>query len=161
MRRLCIIIVELRSRVNLSGSSLMRNLFTQYSSSSCDLEIDSWPTEQRRKKPDQISLLLFCSSVMCNNVSRSVLLLVYLTSSIDAYAVQPPSWSDPKINPCAKIANGWQHLYYPPLDRCFKIFTLGFPCPDTMELSPLESGKFVRCALCKNEHIWIRDRPQH
>jgi hypothetical protein len=60
---------------------------------------------------------------------------------VNAYAVQPPSWSDPKINPCAKIANGWQHLYYPPLDRCFKIFTLGYPCPETMELSPLENGK--------------------
>lgn len=80
---------------------------------------------------------------MCNNVRRSILLFVYVVSYVDAYAVQPPSWSDPKINPCAKIANGWQHLYYPPLDRCFKIFTLGFPCPETMELSPLENGEKI------------------
>jgi hypothetical protein len=80
---------------------------------------------------------------MCNNnARRSILLLIFvIISYVNAYAVQPPSWSDPKINPCAKIANGWQHLYYPPLDRCFKIFTLGYPCPETMELSPLENGK--------------------
>lgn len=56
------------------------------------------------------------------------------------YAIAPPSWSDPKVNPCAKLSNGWQHLYYPPLEKCFKIFTLGYPCPESMELSPILNG---------------------
>lgn len=55
-------------------------------------------------------------------------------------AIAPPSWSDPEVNPCARVSNGWQHLYYSPLKACFKIFTTGFPCPDTMELSPLKNG---------------------
>ena len=56
------------------------------------------------------------------------------------FAIAPPLWSDPKVNPCAKMSNGWQHLYYPPLKQCFKIFTLGYPCPESMELSPILSG---------------------
>lgn len=60
--------------------------------------------------------------------------------SVDALAIAPPTWSDPTVNPCARTANGWQHLFYPPLNSCFKIFTLGYPCPDTMELSPIKNG---------------------
>lgn len=59
---------------------------------------------------------------------------------VNSLAIAPPSWSDPKVNPCASMANGWQHLYYPPLNKCFKIFTLGFPCSETMELSPTANG---------------------
>lgn len=59
---------------------------------------------------------------------------------VDALAIAPPSWSNPEVNPCARFSNGWQHLYYSPLKACFKIFTTGFPCPDTMELAPLKNG---------------------
>ena len=59
---------------------------------------------------------------------------------VAGFAIAPPSWSDPKVNPCAKMSNGWQHLFYAPLKECFKIFTLGYPCPESMELSPILNG---------------------
>lgn len=55
-------------------------------------------------------------------------------------AIAPPPWSDPSKNPCAALPGGWQLLYWPPLDKCFKIFTKGYPCPDSMELSPVGFG---------------------
>lgn len=70
----------------------------------------------------------------------TVLSLGLFYQRTDALAISPPSWSDPEVNPCARVSNGWQHLYYAPLKACFKIFTTGFPCPDTMELSPLKNG---------------------
>ena len=72
----------------------------------------------------------------------SVLSIVTIHQRIyaDGLAIAPPSWSDPEVNPCARFSNGWQHLFYEPLQACFKIFTMGFPCPDTMELSPLKNG---------------------
>ncbi|XP_055316811.1 uncharacterized protein LOC129576172 isoform X3 [Sitodiplosis mosellana] len=51
-------------------------------------------------------------------------------------AIEPPPWSDPSRNPCANKPGGWQLLYWAPLKQCFKIYTLGYPCPDTMELTP-------------------------
>lgn len=81
----------------------------------------------------------FCRSVMWN-VCLIIIIAVY-QNCVDAFAVAPPSWSDPKVNPCANMPNGgWQHLYFAPLKECFKIFTLGYPCPDTMELSPILNG---------------------
>lgn len=79
---------------------------------------------------------------------RSVMYNVYmliLTTAVyqkyaTGFAIAPPSWSDPKVNPCARMSNGWQHLYYPPLKECFKIFSLGYPCPASMELSPILNG---------------------
>lgn len=61
-------------------------------------------------------------------------------SLVNGLSIDPPSWSNPKVNPCAATANGWQYLYFPPLKKCFKIFTLGYPCPETMELSPTVNG---------------------
>lgn len=55
-------------------------------------------------------------------------------------AIAPPPWSDPEKNPCARMPGGWQLLYWPPLDKCFKIFQKGYPCPETMELSPVGFG---------------------
>lgn len=69
-----------------------------------------------------------------------VMTAVNQISQTTGFAIAPPSWSDPKVNPCATMSNGWQHLYYPPLRGCFKIFTLGFPCPESMELSPTLNG---------------------
>ncbi|XP_075161371.1 uncharacterized protein LOC142234172 isoform X1 [Haematobia irritans] len=54
-------------------------------------------------------------------------------------AIIPPPWSDPDKNPCATMPGGWQLLYWPPLKKCFKIFSIGYPCPETMELSPTAS----------------------
>lgn len=51
-------------------------------------------------------------------------------------AVVAPPWADPKLNPCANEPRGWQLLYWPPDGKCYKIFQLGHPCPDDMELSP-------------------------
>lgn len=69
-----------------------------------------------------------------------LLTAVHQNFHVTGFAIAPPSWSDPKVNPCAKNANGWQHLFYPPLQECFKIFTMGYPCPDSMELSPILNG---------------------
>lgn len=84
-------------------------------------------------------------------------------------AVVPPPWSDPFNNPCAAQPGGWQLLYWPPLKKCFKIFTvkmlsttqnflvitinlqLGYPCPDTMELSPVGSSATYKSAMTTAE----------
>lgn len=80
---------------------------------------------------------LFCfRSVM---KVRCMLILMTVVG-VNSFAIAPPTWSDPKVNPCAKMSNGWQHLYYPPLKECFKIFALGYPCPESMELSPTFNG---------------------
>lgn len=39
-------------------------------------------------------------------------------------AIVPPPWSDPNKNPCAALPGGWQLLYWEPLQKCFKIFTV-------------------------------------
>ena len=41
-------------------------------------------------------------------------------------AIVPPPWSDPSKNPCASLPGGWQLLYWTPLKKCFKIFTVSF-----------------------------------
>lgn len=64
-------------------------------------------------------------------------------------AIAPPPWSDPTKNPCASQPGGWQLLYWPPLNQCFKIFTKGYPCPETMELSPVAYGaSSTQAAVC-------------
>lgn len=78
------------------------------------------------------------------NVFQPVLvfLLVVIGTQVKVglCAIAPPPWSDPEKNPCASMPGGWQLLYWPPLDKCFKIFQRGYPCPDTMELSPVGFG---------------------
>ncbi|KAI4463632.1 hypothetical protein MML48_4g00021332 [Holotrichia oblita] len=59
-------------------------------------------------------------------------------------AVAPPPWADPKVNPCATQPRGWQLLYWPPDGKCYKIFKMGYPCPDDMELSPAATKAGVR-----------------
>lgn len=86
-------------------------------------------------------------------------------------AVVPPPWSDPFSNPCASQPGGWQLLYWPPLKKCFKIFTvwnstelnqellfwklsfrqLGYPCPDTMELSPIGNSATFKTTMTTAE----------
>ncbi|XP_058833558.1 uncharacterized protein LOC131691288 [Topomyia yanbarensis] len=68
------------------------------------------------------------------------ILTFYNLQSTSLAAIVPPPWSDPNKNPCASQPGGWQLLYWPPLRKCFKIFQMGYPCPDTMELSPVGVG---------------------
>lgn len=70
-----------------------------------------------------------------------ILQFLNLSSTIHC-AIIPPPWSDPNKNPCASLPGGWQLLYWAPLKKCFKIFQIGYPCPDTMELSPIPPGKW-------------------
>ncbi|XP_034239975.1 uncharacterized protein LOC117644537 [Thrips palmi] len=51
-------------------------------------------------------------------------------------AVVPPSWADPRHNPCAAQPGGWQLLLWPGDGRCYRIFRRGHPCPPHMELTP-------------------------
>lgn len=48
-----------------------------------------------------------------------------LMVAVDAAIVAPP-WSNPSNNPCALQPGGWQLLYWAPLKKCFKIFTVVF-----------------------------------
>ncbi|KAJ8938717.1 hypothetical protein NQ318_005571 [Aromia moschata] len=54
-------------------------------------------------------------------------------------AVMAPPWANPKLNPCASQPRGWQLLFWPPDGKCYKIFQVGHPCPEGMELSPVSS----------------------
>lgn len=67
----------------------------------------------------------------------------------------PPPWADPELNPCAKEPRGWQLLFWPPDGQCYKIFQIGHPCPEGMELSPATSktGKelYAECR-CPPKH---------
>ncbi|GAB0096278.1 uncharacterized protein DMENIID0001_117630 [Sergentomyia squamirostris] len=70
--------------------------------------------------------------------------LLWLSWFTDA-AIVPPPWADPARNPCAARPGGWQLLFWPPLQQCFRIFQMGFPCPESMELSPSPSGVGAEC----------------
>ncbi|XP_008547767.1 multiple epidermal growth factor-like domains protein 10 [Microplitis demolitor] len=58
-------------------------------------------------------------------------------------AIVPPPWANPSSNPCAAEPRGWQLLYWPPDGKCYKIFKIGAPCPETMELGPSAKGQGV------------------
>ncbi|KMY99698.1 uncharacterized protein LOC6738115 isoform X4 [Drosophila simulans] len=84
--------------------------------------------------------VLICWAALQAGSSILTCLLLLLTTGQNpqqvAAGIVPPPWSDPAQNPCASMSGGWQLLYWAPLKKCFKIFTLGYPCPATMELSP-------------------------
>ncbi|XP_046807570.1 uncharacterized protein LOC111685867 isoform X1 [Lucilia cuprina] len=82
--------------------------------------------------------LLIYWSALHAGLSLVTFLTLLLAQQADA-AIIPPPWSDPEKNPCATMPGGWQLLYWPPLKKCFKIFTIGYPCPETMELGPTAS----------------------
>ncbi|XP_053953273.1 uncharacterized protein LOC128860064 isoform X1 [Anastrepha ludens] len=82
--------------------------------------------------------LLLCWTILHSGLSLIAFLTLFLSQMTQA-AIVPPPWSDPEKNPCASMPGGWQLLYWPPLKQCFKIFTIGYPCPETMELSPAPS----------------------
>ncbi|SPP76012.1 uncharacterized protein LOC117580489 isoform X3 [Drosophila guanche] len=100
--------------------------------------------------------LLICWAALQAGSTMITCLLLLLTTSQPgnqvAAGIVPPPWSDPATNPCASMSGGWQLLYWTPLKKCFKIFTLGYPCPDTMELSPTPSNakrKDLPAAECR------------
>ncbi|XP_060532578.1 uncharacterized protein LOC132705743 isoform X2 [Cylas formicarius] len=74
-------------------------------------------------------------------------------------AVMPPPWANPKLNPCASEPHGWQLLFWLPDGKCYKIFKMGYPCPDGMELSPLptKSGKLLAECRCPPKTAQTRD----
>lgn len=83
--------------------------------------------------------------MICSSGMNKIFVFLMLSSSyqkldVKCFAIAPPTWSNPELNPCAKMSNAWQHLYYPPLNKCFKIFSLGYPCSETMELAPILNG---------------------
>ncbi|XP_076057395.1 uncharacterized protein LOC143034930 [Oratosquilla oratoria] len=45
-------------------------------------------------------------------------------------SIIPPQWANVTLNPCAQ--NSWQKLYWPPDQKCYKIFSQG-PCEKTQE----------------------------
>ncbi|XP_053995962.1 uncharacterized protein LOC128885747 isoform X1 [Hylaeus anthracinus] len=70
------------------------------------------------------SLIVICFALMVNVRS----------------AIMRPPWADPSSNPCAAQPRGWQLLFWPPDGKCYKIFQIGPPCPETMELGPAAGG---------------------
>lgn len=96
-------------------------------------------------------LLVYWAALQASSSIFTYLLLL-LTQHQALGGIVPPPWSDPAKNPCASMTGGWQLLYWAPLKKCFKIFTLGYPCPDTMELSPTPTSakrKDVSMAECR------------
>lgn len=77
-------------------------------------------------------------------------------------AIAAPPWANPKLNPCAIHPMGWQMLYWPPDGACYKIFQLGHPCPDDMELTPSASGSnaqkvIAECRCPPKTTQWIEN----
>lgn len=86
------------------------------------------------------------------NCTTIIVLVILMTVKVVKMAIVPPAWADPERNPCASLPGGWQLLYWAPLKRCFKIFSLGYPCPETMELSPALNRK-QRLTMNKNRKL--------
>ncbi|XP_017893028.1 uncharacterized protein LOC108632765 [Ceratina calcarata] len=74
-------------------------------------------------------------------LSRDLLMVICFASVLHVEStIIPPPWADPASNPCAAQPRGWQLLFWPPDGKCYKIFQVGAPCPDTMELGPAAGG---------------------
>ncbi|XP_008217155.1 multiple epidermal growth factor-like domains protein 10 isoform X1 [Nasonia vitripennis] len=78
--------------------------------------------------------------IMQRMPSETLCLVVFSIVSIANAAIVPPPWANPTSNPCATQPRGWQLLYWPADGKCYKIFQIGAPCPETMELSPSAVG---------------------
>ncbi|XP_015111656.1 uncharacterized protein LOC107037550 [Diachasma alloeum] len=76
--------------------------------------------------------------------------LLWLLLVADANtSIVPPPWANPLSNPCAAQPRGWQLLYWPDDGKCYKIFQIGAPCPETMELGPsAKSGGVIAECRC-------------
>ncbi|KAK6626010.1 hypothetical protein RUM43_006314 [Polyplax serrata] len=64
-------------------------------------------------------------------------------------AILPPPWADPERNPCASQPGGWLLVYWPPDGKCYRIFQRGYPCPETMELNPVQDSFNRTVAECR------------
>ncbi|EEB10661.1 conserved hypothetical protein [Pediculus humanus corporis] len=64
-------------------------------------------------------------------------------------AILPPPWADPDRNPCASQPGGWLLIYWPPDKKCYRIFQRGYPCPETMELNPMQDHFNRTVADCR------------
>ncbi|XP_014218993.1 uncharacterized protein LOC106647209 isoform X2 [Copidosoma floridanum] len=87
----------------------------------------------------------------CNATRRREPAVLIVLSSLLVWAsaaLIPPPWADPINNPCATQPRGWQLLYWPADGKCYKIFQIGAPCPETMELGPSAVGSETR-AECR------------
>lgn len=67
----------------------------------------------------------------------ALVLVITLTGA----AIRAPPWADPELNPCANQPRGWQYIFWPEDGQCYKIFQIGYPCPETMELVPTGTRK--------------------
>ncbi|XP_011297071.1 uncharacterized protein [Fopius arisanus] len=70
-------------------------------------------------------------------------LLWFLLMANAKSAIVPPPWANPLRNPCATRPRGWQLLYWADDGKCYRIFQIGAPCPETMELAPSAKGDGV------------------
>ncbi|KAF6216864.1 hypothetical protein GE061_001214 [Apolygus lucorum] len=67
-----------------------------------------------------------------------ILLCIHFRPGASTNAIPP--WTDQKQNPCAAEPNGWQLLFWPLDGKCYKIFQKGYPCPESMEITPGKGG---------------------
>ncbi|XP_023315621.1 uncharacterized protein LOC106659378 isoform X1 [Trichogramma pretiosum] len=81
-----------------------------------------------------------CKLATAAEISPSSVLLLLMSLALIEGAIVPPPWADPANNPCASQPRGWQLLYWPADGKCYRIFQIGAPCPETMELSPSAVG---------------------
>ncbi|CAD7080307.1 unnamed protein product [Hermetia illucens] len=95
--------------------------------------------------------LAICRIGTCFSL-RAMIIVVIQSSALIYFgsdgAIVPPPWSNIDKNPCAALPGGWQMLYWAPLKKCFKIFQVGYPCPDTMELSPPSNNNHTAECRC-------------
>ncbi|XP_034949164.1 uncharacterized protein [Chelonus insularis] len=75
---------------------------------------------------------------MMSKLLESLLCLSFIVNIKSA--IVPPPWANPSSNPCAVQPRGWQLLYWPADGKCYKIFQIGAPCPESMELGPAAKG---------------------
>ncbi|KAH1020672.1 hypothetical protein HUJ04_010288 [Dendroctonus ponderosae] len=90
-----------------------------------------------------------------------ILLDIFIIMPSIHWAIMPPPWADPDLNPCANRPGGWQLLFWPPDGQCYKIFQIGYPCPDGMELTPARSkiGKelYAECRCPPKQALSLTD----
>ncbi|XP_044730148.1 uncharacterized protein LOC123293402 [Chrysoperla carnea] len=91
-----------------------------------------------------------------NGILFSILLSFIIILDPSNGGIAPPHWVDLKRNPCA--SQGWQLLYWAPDQACYKIFQTGYPCPETMELTPSLSENVAECK-CPPGTAQLLDEP--
>ena len=106
---------------------------------------------------------------------KGVIIFVFIELLTLHAAILPPPWADPDRNPCASQPGGWLLIYWPPGKskpffffrrriivimsfrhdmnlpdkKCYRIFQRGYPCPETMELNPMQDHFNRTVADCR------------